>query len=383
MKKQLLFGMIGLALSCLLAVDSIAQKDLSADRAPFLTAKNPNTVSNKALWDVHFGHNTTASTSGDVGMAAACYFNSEYWISRWASDTMYRFNSSGVLVSEFTIAGITGVRSLTTDGTYLYAGINDGMIYRINPATSTLAPPHITVTGSVTQVRFCTYDSTLNSGAGGFWIGNFTTAIEAVDMSGTVLTTIAAATHTLTGMYGAAVDNYTAGGPYLWVFDQSGTNFTQIIQLQLPGGTPTAVTRDVYGDFSVANSLTSGLAGGLFVSNQIVPGEITLGGMVQGTPNNVLFGYEIGTISGVGLNENQMNSLKVYPNPSNGIVTIANDGIENAEYKVIDLNGKLLLSGALQGDLMKLDISTLANGNYIIEISSNGKKMGERTIVKN
>jgi Secretion system C-terminal sorting domain len=383
MRKKLQTVVFLLGVTLFTHVKTTAQSNQNLDRCPNLSEASPNQMQAKALWDIHFDYNATANTSGDVGMAAACYFNSEYWISRWATDTMYRLNSAGVLVSEFTIAGITGVRSLTTDGTYLYAGINDGMIYRINPTTSLLAPPHITVSGSVTQVRFCTYDSTLNSGAGGFWIGNFSTAIEAVDMSGNVLTTIAAATHTLTGMYGAAVDNYTAGGPYLWVFDQSGTSFTQIIQLQLPAGTPTAVTRDVYADFSGANSLTSGLAGGLFVSNQIVPGEITLGGMVQGTPNNVLFGYEIGTFSPAGVSESEMNSLKVYPNPSNGIVTIANDGIENAEYSVVDVNGKVLLTGILQGDLMNIDISSLANGNYILEIFSNGRRMGERVIVKN
>jgi hypothetical protein len=383
MRRKLLLNLCLFSLATAGSTALWAQKQQAAEQCPnFGESKPQELVNTKALWDIHFGYNETANTSGDVGMAAAHYFNSEFWVSRWASDTIYRFNTAGTMLSEFTIAGITGVRSFTSDGTYLYAGINDGMIYRINPATATLAPPHITVGGSVTQVRFCTYDATLNSGAGGFWIGNFSTAIEAVDMNGTVLTTIAAATHTLTGMYGAAVDNISAGGPYLWVFDQSGTNTTQIKQLQLPAGTPTAVTRDAFADFSVANSLTSGLAGGMFVSNQLVPGELTLGGIIQGTPNNVLFGYEIGTLSGIGLEENVINNLQVYPNPSTGIFTLANTNLTNAEYTVLDLNGKVLRSGVLQGTQVNIDLTENPSGIYVLQVTSNGEKMGSTKLIK-
>jgi hypothetical protein len=383
MRRKLLLNLCLFSLASAGSTTLWAQKEQAAEKCPnFGEAKPQELVNSKALWDIHFSYNETSNTSGDVGMAAAHYFNSEYWVSRWASDTIYRFNSSGTLVSEFTIAGLTGIRSFTSDGTYLYAGINDGMIYRINPATSNLAPPHITAGGSVTQVRFCTYDATLDAGAGGFWIGNFGTAIEAVDMSGTVLSTIDAATHTLTGMYGAAVDNFTAGGPYLWVFDQSGTNTTQIKQLQLPAGTPTAVTRDVFTDFSATHSLTSGLAGGLFVSNQIVAGEVTLGGMIQGTPNNVLFGYEIGTISGIGLEENAANNVQVYPNPSNGIFTLANTQLTNAEYTVLDLNGRVLKNGALQGTQVNIDLTENPSGIYVLQVTSNGEKLGTTKLIK-
>lgn len=362
--------------------NSMDQSNQNLDRCPNLSEVSPNQIHEKALWDIHFNYNTTAAASGDAGMAGACYHNSNYWVSRWGSDTLYRFNTLGVLLDEFVIAGITGVRSLTTDGTYLYAGANSNTIYRIDPITQTLAPPHITIGGPI-LARFCTYDSTLNSGAGGFWIGNFATDIEAINMSGVTLSTIPAATHGLTGMYGGAIDNYSAGGPFLWIFDQSGANTTQIKQIQLPAGTTTAVTHDAFTDLGPANSLTSGLAGGLFISNQIAVGEVTLGGIIQGTPNNVLFGYELGTFSPASINENEMNALQVYPNPSTGIFTITNDGIENAEYSVVDVNGKVLLNGILQGDLMNIDICSLANGNYILEISSNGRRIGEISIVKN
>lgn len=282
-----------------------AQNNSAAESAPNIIDTELETNSNRALWDIHFNYNITAGT-GDVGMAGAVYHNNEFWVSRWASDTMYRFTTAGVLISEFVIPGLSGTRALTSDGTYIYASNNTNIVYRINPVTQTLFAPHITVVG-MPSVRGCTFDATLNSGAGGFWISNFTTDILSIDMSGNTLSTIPAATHGLTGMYGSAVDNFTAGGPFLWIFDQSGTSTTTLVQLLLPSGTPTGLTRDVFADFSVSNSLTSSLAGGAFISNQIVPGEVTLGGIIQGNPNNVLFGYELAPVpvgnADLGVNE--------------------------------------------------------------------------------
>lgn len=259
----------------------------------------------KAMWDVLFNYNITAAANGSVGCAGVCYINGDIWISKWQSDSLMRFTTGGVLIEKFFIAGLSGVRSLTSDGTYLYAGTNTTTIYRINPTTKLLSPPHITVANNA---RWVTYDPTLNGNAGGFWYGNFTTDITAVDMSGNVLSSIPAATHGLTGMYGAAYDGASAGGPYLWIFDQSGTNTTQVIAVSIATGTPTVYTRDAFADVGPANSLTSGLAGGMFLSTTISPGNIALIGVVQGTPNNVVFAYDLDIVAG--LNDAAVSDLR-------------------------------------------------------------------------
>lgn len=261
------------------------------DVAPGVT---PHAVqsSPEALWDIQFGYDATV-TSGAGGFAGAVFFNNEFWVSRWASDSLFRYSVSGNLLSRFTIPGLTGVRSLTTDGIYLYAGTNTATIYRIDPSTSLLAPPHTVAAGAVGNVRHCSFDASLNGGAGGFYVGNFNTDIWAISRTGTILSTIPAATHAQTGMYGSAFDNVSAGGPYLWVFAQSAPNNSQIVRIQLPSGTPTVISHDVMSDVGPANGLTSGLAGGLFIASGIVPGQFTIGGMIQGTPNNILFGYEL------------------------------------------------------------------------------------------
>lgn len=251
-----------------------------------------------ALWTVQRDVNITSATSS-AGCAAGVFVKNsqitagEFWVSKWASDTLIRFDASGALIAKFQIAGLTGVRALTFDGTYLYAGVNGTTIYRIDPVTRTLAPPHIT-SGASNPVRHISYDPTLNSNAGGFWVGNFGTDIEAISMAGSLLTAIPASSHGLAGMYGSAYDPYTSGGPYLWIFNQGGANTTTIERVTIATGLTTPLAaRDAFLDFQGSNGLTSGLAGGLFITDQLVSGQFTIGGVIQGTPNNVLFAYEL------------------------------------------------------------------------------------------
>jgi hypothetical protein len=249
---------------------------------------NPTPASPQSLFNVQFNYDAT-TTVGRTGMAGVVYTGSEFWVSRWASDTMYRFSSAGAVIDTFTIPTVTGIRGMTWDGSFVYAGINTNSIKKINPVTRTVVSS-ITVAAG-TQVRHITYDSTANGGAGGFWVGNFTTALTQISMTGATLNTIPAATHGLTGMYGSAIDHWTAGGPYLWVFDQGGASQAQIVRLQLPSGVPTGVVHDVMTD--VGTSLTSGLAGGLFITNKLNSSARTIVGLIQGTPDNMLFGYEL------------------------------------------------------------------------------------------
>ncbi len=50
--------------------------------------------------------------------------------------------------------------------------------------------------------------------ADGFWYNNFATDLHFVDRSGTLLNTIVAPP----SMYGCAYDNFSPGGPFLWLF---------------------------------------------------------------------------------------------------------------------------------------------------------------------
>ncbi len=308
----------------------------------------------KAQWDLQTSFNSTLSAGGSTGMAGVVFFNNEFWVSKWQTDTLIRFDNSGTMIEKFLVAGLTGVRAITTNGTYLYMATNTNTIYRVDPVTKTLAPPHIT-SASVNPSRFLTYDATLDGGAGGFWTGNFNTDIDAISMSGAVLTTIPAATHTLTGMYGAAVDRISSGGPYLWVFHQGGTNNTQITAIQLTTGLPSALTYDMFPPLQTAHGLSSCLAGGACITNQISAGTLSFVGVAQGTPSNVVFAIELDPanqpddISG----ENIVPTRGYTQIPVRQVtaetfdVTFTNTGLNPADTVYIDLN--YYFNGSLVG----------------------------------
>ncbi len=262
--------------------------DASIEVSPYIN--ETMVTGSKANWDLDFSSDITTS-SNSVSQAAIAFFNNEFWTSQWSSDTLFRYSATGAFIQKFSIPGISGTRSITTDGSLLYLGTSGNTIYIVDPSTATLSGT-ISSAANVTA-RFLTYDPTLDGGNGGFWIGNFNTDIESISMNGTLLSTIPNATHGLSGMYGAAYDGISFGGPYLWVFHQGGGNNSTMTALDLTTGTQTTNEKDVFPDISSTYGLTTGLAGGAFLTTDLIPGETTLLGLVQGNPVNVMVGYEL------------------------------------------------------------------------------------------
>ncbi|MCB0844284.1 MAG: T9SS type A sorting domain-containing protein [Bacteroidetes bacterium] len=267
------------------------QSQQSKEESAIIVSDTPTNTGSatEAMWDTQFVYDVSDSVLS-AGLAGAIQVGTEFWVSRWQSDTLYRLTSTGSLINAFTVANgantVTGTRGMTTDGTNVYIGNATTTIYQVNPAT-------FTVTGTITSqgqpARFISYDPTADGGLGGFWIGNFNTDIQLISRSGVVLSTIGAATHGVGGIYGAAFDNISNGGPYLWVFAQSSNPSNGMIhQLQLPTGFQTGVVRDVDVEYGDGTSL----AGGLFISSNLVPGKNTIAGLLQGSPNK-LIGYEL------------------------------------------------------------------------------------------
>lgn len=338
---------------------------------------NPRDNSNdRALFDVQYQHDVGVNGSTGVqSLAGVALFNNQFWVSQWNSARIYVLNFDGSLAMDTTIAGITGTRSITTDGTSLYFGTASTVIYKVNPTTMTTTQTINISTVSNAEARMCTYDATLDNGNGGFWIGDFSSDIASVNMSGTELSVIPSATHGL-AIYGGAFDNYSPGGPFLWVFDQSGTNQTNIVQVNPSTGVPTGVTYDYLPD--ALSTTTSSLAGGLFISNESVTGTTSFIGLAQATPSNELFSLELTSTASV--NSTQNLALEIYPNPAQNQVTI-NTGVQgNKDVVVYDITGKKVMAANMKSN--KLDVNTLNAGIYIIEVTQNGNSNTQKLIIK-
>lgn len=85
----------------------------------------------------------------------------------------------------------------------------------------------------------------------------------------------------------------------------------------------------------------------------------------------------------LGTEDFSSNKSAIYPNPTNGLVTIALATAETFEAKVMDINGKVLLTktfNGLENNLM--DVSSLSSGVYMMELKFADKKEVKK-LVKN
>ena len=266
-----------------------------SEQSPFTSSfNNRNPI--ETIWDVVFNYDARAATGG-VGNAGALYIPplQQFWTSRWSSNRIYVWNKYGIVIDSFSTTGFTGTRNMCFNGTEVVHATTTGILQRVNPVTrqtigTVTLPPGVTA-------RFISYNPDADGGNGGYWVGNWNAgALNFYLVSKTGIQLSVIPNTAITGTYGIAYDYWSVGGPFLWVWSQGGGVLSpqKIIQISIATGLPTGVEHDVKTDIGIGN--TSAIAGGLFISDQIVPGYLTLGGVLQGggiTVVDRLFGYEL------------------------------------------------------------------------------------------
>jgi hypothetical protein len=283
-------------LSALLFGINIFSQTSNMEVSPTLEQVKQSQTSIEATWDVEFNYDASAVTLA-AGNAGAVYIPTlgKFWTSRWATGVIHQWNTDGTLDQEYTVP-FTGTRGMCFDGQFVYHSINTTTVQIVDPTTRTVVGT-VPVVGAPNGFRFITYNPDGNAGAGSIIGGNWTAPnlnFYEFSLTGTLLRTI---TSTVTGVYGLAYDKWSAGGPFLWVFSQGlGAGTPQVIQqMDFTTGLYTGVQHDVKTDVGIGQP-TTGIAGGMFITDQLIPGEVTMGGILQGTPD-LFFGYELTTTS--------------------------------------------------------------------------------------
>ena len=85
------------------------------------------------LWNVQLDVDPIVSFSPATGLAGIAWIGNEFWVSKWADNNIYTADALGNMTGNFTISGITGTRSMTTDGNYIYIGTAAAAIYQVDP----------------------------------------------------------------------------------------------------------------------------------------------------------------------------------------------------------------------------------------------------------
>jgi hypothetical protein len=72
-----------------------------------------------------------------------------------------------------------------------------------------------------------------------------------------------------------------------------------------------------------------------------------------------------------GVRENgALAGLKVYPNPSNGVLNIEMNSSANKDVQIVDVTGRVVLAGQSTEPAMRFNLSTMANGVYYVKVKS-------------
>lgn len=83
----------------------------------------------------------------------------------------------------------------------------------------------------------------------------------------------------------------------------------------------------------------------------------------------------------VGIDSQDIQYFKIYPNPSSGILSIYSLPAEKTAIKVINPQGQIILRTVVNGEVNQIDISNFQSGLYFLQLES-GKWTGNFTFIK-
>jgi len=118
-------------------------------------------------------------------------------------------------------------------------------------------------------------------------------------------------------------------------------------------------------DISIAEINADGTLGGRFTAEN---GWTTENGKLPGLfGNTVDMPEHLGGTSGI--NKIEMSKFTVYPNPTNGQLTIQSAELQINNYNIYNISGQLVMQGYLQGKATSLNVESLPNGTYYLKIA--------------
>ena len=211
----------------------------------------------------------------------------------------------------------------------------------------------------INNVLLNTINNTTNCSAGGF--GNYSAMSTTLAKGSPYTVTV---TPAIAGTPGAYTDDEIA----VWIDYNNDLDFAdageQIAYVLVAAG-----WNNVF-NFVVPATATTALVNmrvriSYSVDGAIIPcGESTFGEVED---------YKVNIVASSGIEENNLDGLSIYPNPTNDFITIdltSGNAIVN-EIKLVDLTGKTLLTSTIINNSTKLDLHTLSAGVYHVIVNTN------------
>ena len=74
--------------------------------------------------------------------------------------------------------------------------------------------------------------------------------------------------------------------------------------------------------------------------------------------------------------------LSVYPNPSQGWITLTIEDASSFDYQVYDFTGKVLLEGKTSSQTTSIDLSGFSKGVYLISVTTETKRLSQKLLIR-
>ena len=84
--------------------------------------------------------------------------------------------------------------------------------------------------------------------------------------------------------------------------------------------------------------------------------------------------YQVSDISAIN-HSTTGDDIIIYPNPTDNLINVKIENHQSIEYTLYDLFGIEKISGKINSDILKIDISQLAKGIYILKIQDKSYKV--------
>jgi hypothetical protein len=85
--------------------------------------------------------------------------------------------------------------------------------------------------------------------------------------------------------------------------------------------------------------------------------------------------------STLGVNDNKIEGLNIFPNPTVDVLNFSLKGIENTPVNIIDVNGKIVMNTKISSE-NNVDVSSLNNGVYFVQFEVEKKSANYKFIKK-
>ncbi len=228
---------------------------------------NVSMVGNRAPWDLMASFTGTSGGQQAVATDGNYIYTASWQTTPAGGYTFYQYDMTGTFIEGFNIEGATGIRDLTTDGTYFYGTSGGANLFVLDFNTRTLVN---TITCSGLTSRHVSYDPERD----GFWSGNWST-LALYDRNGALVQSAPAPS----SAYGSAYYKDENDEEHLYLFCQPSST-AKVFDYNI-----TTNTLNSSPLFSFTDNLDgcTGIAGGCFIGNY--NGKIAFFGNVQQEPN--------------------------------------------------------------------------------------------------